>query len=92
MSQTTIRNAMTEFVITQICQLCGRQHFFGDDHRYDGKFIAAYKIQVCKGCLDGNFDGLAPHYEEAFEAHLAKHGIPVPQRNAKGLYPLPAWG
>lgn len=82
---------MTPSSITMVCQLCGRRHFFGDNHRYYGKFIAAYQMQVCSGCLDGNSDGLAPHFDKTFEAHLTKMGIPFPKRNPKGWYPLPMW-
>ncbi len=38
------------------CFMCGRQFQMGP-HIYNGKFIDLYKISVCKGCYDSNWDG-----------------------------------
>jgi hypothetical protein len=34
-----------------------------------------------------NWDGWAPHHECVLLEHLEKKGLPVPQRNEKGLLP-----
>lgn len=68
------------------CQMCGSKYQMGR-HIYEGKHIAAYDLDVCKGCYEGNWDGWAPHYEERLVSHLKEKGIQIPKRNEKGLYP-----
>jgi hypothetical protein len=75
-----------EFRIMETCAMCGSSFQFGP-HIYDGKFIAAYQISVCRSCFESNWDGWAPHYEARLEAHLKAKGIPLPNRNAEGFYP-----
>lgn len=68
------------------CQMCGATHRMGPN-RYDGQFIAAYKLQVCSACFHGNWDGWSPLFEGKLEAHLKAQGIALPQRNSLGWYP-----
>lgn len=72
--------------ITATCDLCGKEFPFSNG-RYHGQRLPHYEMILCSSCHAGNHDGFAPHREAAFEAHLARHGIELPARNAKGLYP-----
>lgn len=71
---------------TTSCQLCGSRFRFGP-HVYNGKVVASYKLTLCDACYAGNCDGYAPHYEARLEGHWSANGIPIPSRNANGLYP-----
>ena len=75
-----------EFKYFYTCHMCGVEYQMGL-HIYDSKHIATYKLDVCKSCYVGNWDGWAPHYEEKLIAHLKEKSIPVPERNEKGWYP-----
>ena len=66
--------------------MCGLKFQMGP-HVYDGKYISHYKISVCKGCWDGNWDGWAPEFEKKLLAHLKTEGISIPDRNEKGWLP-----
>ena len=77
---------MAEPKVLYTCDACGSQYQFGP-HIYDGKHIDAYGINVCSGCYQGNWDGWAPHFEEAVTRHLRAKGLPIPPRNAKGWLP-----
>lgn len=77
---------MDDLKIMKTCQICGQSFQFGP-HVYDGNHIARYNLTVCRGCYQANWDGWAPVWEDAFEAHLHKHGISLPERNEKGWYP-----
>jgi hypothetical protein len=68
------------------CDLCGDSYQMGR-HLYDGKQIPLYKLGVCMSCYKGNWDGWASHHEEKIKAHLKEKGLPVPERNDKGLLP-----
>ncbi len=70
----------------QKCQICGSTFRFGP-HIFDGRRIGSYDLMVCRHCWIDNWDGWAPACEPRLEAHLASHGIPLPQRNRKGCYP-----
>jgi len=72
--------------IMQDCQLCGHRHQRGPG-RHDGRTIADYRLSVCNGCFNANWDGWGPALEPAFVTHLARVGIPLPERNEKGWYP-----
>lgn len=67
------------------CDMCGASFQFGP-HRYDGKYIGAYKLTVCKTCFEANWDGWSPAYERRLEKHLRKNGIALPARNQLGHY------
>jgi len=54
---------------------------------YDGKQIPLYKIDVCKGCYDGNWDGWSPDHEAKLLSHLKEKGLSAPERNNIGLLP-----
>ena len=69
------------------CDLCKRPFQFGP-HRYDGKPLNHYQMNVCSTCLSSNWDGVGSFHEPIFEAHLKAKGIPLPQKNRKGWYPL----
>ena len=56
-------------------------------NRYDGKYIPRYKINVCMTCYEGNWDEWAPGCENKLIAHLRAEGLPIPERNKKGLLP-----
>ena len=75
-----------EIRIMETCDICGAGFQMGP-HIYNGKFVAAYQVSVCKPCFEGNWDGWAPHFEQTLEAHLKAKGIPFPRRNAAGYYP-----
>lgn len=68
------------------CQLCGRKYQMGA-HKYDGKHIPKYKLDVCTTCYDGNWDGWAPHYEKTILQHLEENKLSPPERNSQGLLP-----
>jgi len=44
-------------------------------------------IMVCDACWQGNWDGWNPRFEEKLLSILKKNGLPVPERNEKGLLP-----
>lgn len=68
------------------CFTCGMSFQFGP-HRYAGRHIRAYRINVCQPCYSGNWDGWSPAYEAKLLAHLAEKGLPVPPRNGEGYLP-----
>lgn len=68
------------------CDLCGKRFQMGP-HRYDGEFASLYKITVCKICWDGNWDGWNPGHEKYLLEKLKENGLPIPERNEKGLLP-----
>lgn len=69
------------------CDVCGSSYQHGP-HRYEGHRINLYGgIFACDTCWNGNYDGWAPHYERVLLAYLERQGLPVPQRNNKGLLP-----
>jgi hypothetical protein len=71
---------------TRRCDICETAVKWEHD-QYDGQLINRYDMFVCMPCWDGNWDGWNPRWEKRFEEHLAKKGIPLPERNAKGWYP-----
>ncbi len=73
--------------LTEKCDLCGLS-FECSPSQLDGRYLKYYKLTICKTCFRGNWDGLAPHFEERFIHHLKNKGIPLPERNAKGRFPL----
>jgi hypothetical protein len=68
------------------CFMCGREYQYGP-HKYEGREISRYKINVCNVCYDANRDGWSPEYQEKLIAHLKKEGIGIPARNREGWLP-----
>ena len=70
------------------CDVCDQLYQHGP-HRYEGHKLSSYgdDIFACNSCWRANHDGWAPHYEAVLLGHLYRHGLPVPQRNEKGLLP-----
>lgn len=77
---------MQDISFQQQCQICGASFRFGP-HLFHGKRIGKYRLMVCRSCWIANWDGWKTEAESKFEAHLAAHGIPLPERNRKGQYP-----
>jgi hypothetical protein len=83
----------TEPALTFRCFFCGKQ-FERDNHvyhgspiAYRGKLVGRYMIEVCDGCYASNSDGWMPPFEATLLAHLTEKGLPIPDRNEKGLLP-----
>lgn len=68
------------------CQMCGGTFQFGPNI-YNGKFISAYKMMVCKTCFESNWDGWGPLFESRLISHLTDNAIPLPNRNKEGFFP-----
>jgi hypothetical protein len=71
----------------EVCFFCN-QYFNFSNHKYYGKYLSNYQLNVCDSCLKGNWDGLNPDLEDKFEKHLKTKNLPIPKRNTKGWYPL----
>jgi hypothetical protein len=72
--------------IMRKCFFCGRLFQFGP-HVYDGSYSRYYKIEICRSCYQGNWDGYGLDAEEKLLQHMADNGIVVPARNKKGWLP-----
>lgn len=70
-----------------VCFFCGQSFHFGN-HKYYGKYLPNYQLNVCDSCQRGNWDGLNPGLENKFEKHLISKNLPIPKRNANGWYQL----
>lgn len=77
---------MTDDKKTHQCFICGNK-FQYEEHKYDGKWIAKYNIEVCMPCWTGNWDGWPGQRAERIIKHLKEEGLPVPPMNAKGWLP-----
>ena len=73
--------------ITRECDLCGTEVKFGQ-HLYEGKHLSHYNLFVGDCCLVGSPGEIAPYLEKAFEDHLEKNNIALPDRNNNDCYPL----
>ena len=69
------------------CQFCHTSVQISD-HIYKGGMVPKYKLFLCNICKSANWDGIAPSYEGIFIQHCEEEGIKLPQRNAKGWFPL----
>lgn len=69
------------------CFLCGRKCDRGENHRWEGRLVQAYKMFVCRTCYEANWDGWNPMYESKIITHLNQKGIAVPARNANDWLP-----
>lgn len=68
------------------CAACSSQFQYGP-HSYRGTHLSRYQVTVCESCYKANWDGWAPHLEDAITAKLRENGLPLPSRNAAGLLP-----
>ena len=68
----------TEIMYT--CDLCSSSYQMGR-HKYDGKYIPSYKLNVCKMCYEGNWDGWSKHDEQTILLHLKENNLQIPERN-----------
>ena len=79
---------MAEHEHLETCFLCQGSQF--GPHAYNGRWIRAWNIVVCNGCLDGNYDGIVPGTYPHLLDYLKARGI-EPQYNDQGWirWPLP---
>jgi len=68
------------------CDLC-RKPIVDEPHRHEWHWLKHYEMMLCPICFQGNWDGIGPVFERAFEKHLKDKNIPLPARNSKGRYP-----
>ncbi|WP_298775509.1 hypothetical protein [uncultured Shewanella sp.] len=69
------------------CFLCHDSFQYGPE-LYDGKKISLYGgIMVCMDCYNANWDGWNRDHEKKLISHLNEKGLPIPERNEKGLLP-----
>ena len=68
------------------CDACSSLFQFGP-HAYRGTYIPTYKVTVCETCYRANWDGWAPHFDQAITAKLRELGVELPARNVAGLLP-----
>ena len=68
------------------CKICGAEFQMGN-HRYGGKWIPLYQIDVCMPCWESNWDGWTNDAEEKIIQHLKDNGLAAPERNEKGWLP-----
>ena len=76
-----------EFRVMCECFLCKNKFQFGP-HAYDGRWIRAWEIMVCRICWDGNHDGIVPNTYPHLLEHLGEHRVEV-RRNESGWIPWP---
>jgi hypothetical protein len=79
-------NKMDDVRFMKTCSLCNMPYQYGP-HRYDGKHIPRYDLDVCTGCYKANEDGWSPAHEKKILKHLEEKGLPRPERNEKGWLP-----
>jgi hypothetical protein len=80
----------TELKFFQQCFLCKEPFQFGP-HRYDGRWIGSWGINICCSCDASNWDGVVPHSHPDLIEHLKGRGVRV-QLNENGWLPLPPRG
>lgn len=73
-------------LIIMVCDICGQRHQMGP-HRYDGRFISRYQIEVCRSCYSSNWDGWNPDAEKKIILHLVSKILSLSTRNIVGLLP-----
>lgn len=56
-------------------------------HRYDGRLISRYQIQVCRSCYSSNWDGWNPDAENKIIPHLVSKILSLSTRNIVGFIP-----
>lgn len=76
-----------DFKVMIKCFLCGDEFQFGP-HRYAGKYIHQWGMDVCEICLSSNRDGIVPGTYPHLEPYLASKCIKITY-NVKGWIPWP---
>jgi len=75
---------------TYPCILCDRSFQFGTAPGiYRGRHIGSWGVEICDGCLRGNWDGIDLETRPRLAEHLRGRGISV-TKNAKGLVNIPS--
>lgn len=72
----------------ETCFLCRQAFQFGPG-RYDGKYIQAWKISVCRTCHTFNHDGLVPGTFPQLLPHLQSIGVAA-RLNSNGWIDWPS--
>lgn len=78
---------MTEDKKTHQCFTCDKMFQF-EEHKYEGKWIQRYQIEVCMSCWKGNQDGWCDERAKKIINHLNEKSISIPPMNAKGWLPI----
>ena len=73
-------------VIERRCPLCAA-HFKWGPHRFDGRKIEPYDIIVCNACWQRSWSGWGQPLDKGILQHLTERGLPIPERNERGLLP-----
>jgi hypothetical protein len=68
------------------CFGCGGQFQMGP-HRYAGRWIPSYEIEVCEMCWNANWDGWHRDAADKIIVHLTDNNLPIPPLNNKGWLP-----
>lgn len=76
----------TKTSVECVCPLCSALFKWGPE-RFDGREIKRYDLKVCNICWQQSWGGWKHSHEEKIIAHLEKSGLPIPERNARGLLP-----
>jgi len=71
---------------THTCFTCNNK-FQMEKHKYDGKWIQVYQIEVCIDCWHSNWDGWTPHFGNKIIEYLKEKGLQIPPMNEKGFLP-----
>lgn len=80
---------MQPFMVS--CFFCGGRFQFGP-HRYAGRHITSWKIDICDACDAGNHDGLNPTWTGKIQQHLRAVEAPEPALTPAGLIIIPPRG
>lgn len=80
---------MEKIEIKERCFFCDRLFHYGGTHKYYGEVVPRFKLSICEICQQANHDGLHHKYDDKFEKHLKANNLPIPEKNAKGYYPVP---
>jgi hypothetical protein len=70
------------------CFLCETPFQFGP-HIYNGRRIPEWDMMVCRGCYQGNWDGIVPESRPRLLPYLKSKGITV-KPNAQGWIDWPS--
>lgn len=72
------------------CFLCHRPFRFGP-HVYDGRYVPALGIPICRSCEGANWDGIVPASHPDLIKHLEATGHEV-RLNKNGWIDIPPIG
>ena len=73
--------------IMETCFLCTRPFHFGN-HRWEGRHIPQWGVNLCDGCIKRNSNGVMPEARPHLIPYLESKGIEV-RYNAKGWIDIP---